>query len=119
MTAEPEPGKDVLVVEDDELTRGAMRMVLEWEGYRVSCAGNGREALDRLRGGERPALILLDLQMPVLDGWAFRREQGRGPALAPIPVLGVSAAAAKGSPETAAHVRKPFQPEQLLNAMQA
>jgi CheY-like chemotaxis protein len=117
MIAESQPGKDVLLVEDDALVRGAMKMVLEWEGYRVSCAGNGREALDLLHGGERPALILLDLQMPVLDGWEFRREQGRDPALAPIPVVVVSAADAKGSPEAAAHVRKPFQPEELLQTM--
>jgi CheY-like chemotaxis protein len=55
------------LVEDDELLRGAMKMVLEWEGYRVAGAGDGREALDFLRGGERPSLILLDVMLPVLD----------------------------------------------------
>ena len=107
-------GQCILLVEDDELLRGAMKMVLEWEGYRVACAGDGREALDFLRAGETPALILLDVMLPVLDGWQFRREQRRDPELAAIPVVVVSALDLAACPDADAYVRKPFDPQQLL-----
>ena len=114
----PDPlGKCILLVEDDELLRGAMQMVLEWEGYRVACAGDGREALDFLRAGETPALILLDVMLPVLDGWQFRREQRRDPELAAIPVVVVSALDLAACPDADAYVRKPFDPQQLLEAI--
>jgi len=109
--------KSVLLVEDDEILRGAMKLVLEWEGYRVRCAENGQAALDLLSTGERPSCILLDLKLPVLDGWQFRQEQVRDPALANIPVVLVSGLDVKHAPEAAAHVQKPFQPEQLLAAL--
>ena len=110
-------GKCVLLVEDDELLRGAMKMVLEWEGYRVACAGDGREALDYLRGGERPSLILFDVALPVLDGVRFREWQRRDPSLATVPVVVVSGLDAADCPEAAAHVRKPFDPQELLEAV--
>ena len=110
-------GQCILLVEDDELLRGAMKMVLEWEGYRVACAGDGREALDYLRAGGRPALILLDVMLPVLDGVRFRQEQRRDPALAAVPVVVVSALDAADCPDAAAHVRKPFAPRELLEAI--
>ena len=111
------PGKCILLVEDDDLLRGAMQMVLEWEGYRVACAGDGLEALARLREGCRPSLILLDVLLPVLDGVRFRQWQRRDPGLAKIPVVVVSALVAFDGPEAAAHVRKPFAPQELLDAV--
>jgi CheY-like chemotaxis protein len=111
--------KSVLVVEDDPVIRGAMQMVLEWEGYRVAWACNGREALDLLRSGQRPSCILLDLMLPVCDGWTFRREQQREPALAAIPVVVVSAADRAACLQASGHVQKPFQPEELLDAIRA
>src|SRR5690242_18258082 len=87
------PGKSILVVEDDPLTREALAMVLGEAGCRVACAADGREALGLLRAGPKPDLILLDLSLPVLDGRQFRREQLQDPALAGIPVVVVSAAA--------------------------
>ncbi len=114
---EPAFEKSVLLIEDDSLTRGAMRMVLEWEGYRVVCASNGQEALDLLRRGERPSLILLDIAMPVLDGRQFRQEQEKDPALASIPVVVVSGTAVAATVEAAAHVQKPFLPGELLEAI--
>jgi CheY-like chemotaxis protein len=114
---EPDSDKSVLLVEDDPLTRGAMRMVLEWEGYRVSCAANGQEALDLLHKGERPSLILLDIAMPVLDGRQFREEQEKDPALAQIPVIVVSGTAVAATVDAAAHVQKPFLPGELLEAI--
>src|SRR5579884_4289721 len=84
-------GPSVLVVEDNESIRAALLLLLEQAGFLAAGAANGEEALRRLRGGPRPNLILLDLQMPVMDGWQFRRRQTQDPALAPIPVLVLSA----------------------------
>jgi CheY-like chemotaxis protein len=118
---EPQADKSVLVIEDDEVLRSAMKMVLEWEGYQVLCAENGREALDLLNigksMGKAPGLILLDLMMPVLDGWQFRDELQQDPALADIPVVVVSALSAADAPGVAAHIQKPFEVQQVLEAI--
>ncbi len=113
MSWEHRAGKRVLVVEDDALTRGAIKMLLEWEGYRVHCAADGEEALELLLRGLRPALILLDVRMPGCDGWGFREEQRADPDLAHIPVVVISGEDA-ASFDAAGHIRKPFQPAQLL-----
>jgi len=111
----------VLVVDDDGATREVLTLILEAAGYEVSCAANGREALDRLRRGARPGLILLDLMMPVLDGWGFRREQQRDPALASIPVVVVSAEAdlrrRADSLAVAAYLEKPVEIDRLLETV--
>ena len=83
--------KHILFVEDESDLRPALTALLGLKGYRVGWAGNGREALEYLRRGDRPDLILLDLVLPDMDGWAFRREQRHDPALASIPVVLVSA----------------------------
>ncbi|HEY7426002.1 MAG TPA: response regulator [Gemmataceae bacterium] len=117
MNSQPDAGRSILIIEDDELIRRAMQMVLEWEGYHVSCVNNGQEALDALRSGERPALILLDVMMPVLDGQQFRQEQLRDASLAAIPVIVVSAASFAEAVNAAYHVRKPFEVQELLDAI--
>jgi CheY-like chemotaxis protein len=109
--------KHIFVVEDEPVLRLALRRLLEWEGFRVSCAADGREALDRLREGDQPSLILLDLRMPGLDGWQFLAEQRRDGALAGIPVVVVSASSEADTPAAVGHVRKPFQPQDLLQAI--
>jgi CheY-like chemotaxis protein len=83
--------KQILIVEDDRDVAQAIADVLEQEGYSTALFANGREALDYLRRGNRPDLILLDLMMPVMDGWEFRRQQEATPELAAIPVVAVSA----------------------------
>ena len=90
MPAEPPPAKSVLVVEDSVDTRDSLAFLLRRVGYRVSTAADGREALDRLRAGPLPDVILLDLLMPTMDGWEFCERLGRDPALASIPVIVVS-----------------------------
>jgi CheY-like chemotaxis protein len=77
----------VLVVDDDDDIREAVVEILRLKGYRVAGAVDGTDALARLRAGVRPSLILLDLMMPRMDGWQFRGEQSRDPALAGIPVV--------------------------------
>ena len=82
----------VLIVEDDAAISDNLREVLESEGYEVATAANGVQALFALDSKLRPALIVLDLMMPVMDGMTFRREQlERAPEIAGIPVVGWSA----------------------------
>jgi CheY-like chemotaxis protein len=82
----------VLVVDDDSAVRSALKELFETEGYIVATAANGRAALNRLAAGLRPCVVLLDLMMPVMDGWDFRTEQLKNPALKEIPVFILTAA---------------------------
>ena len=115
----PRPRR-VLIVEDNEVTRDVIALILESNGYEVSTADNGRAALERLRGGDRPGLILLDLMMPVMDGWQFREEQRRDRSLADIPVV-VCTAAGEGAQNAALGVAellsKPVEADDLLAAV--
>ena len=81
----------VLLVEDDRAIVNSLADALRGEGFLVAIAENGREALELLRGGLRPFAIILDLMMPVMDGWDFRNEQLRDPALRDIPVVVITA----------------------------
>ena len=81
----------VLVVEDDPELLHSLSEVLQSEGFGVARARNGLEALGRLRGGTRPSVILLDLMMPIMNGWQFRYEQRQDSDLSKIPVVVVSA----------------------------
>jgi len=113
----------ILIVDDDSDVRRSLSDFLEDEGYAVAAASNGRAALDLMRGGGvRPAVILLDLMMPGMDGWDFRQAQLKDPTLASVPVVVVTAAGF--SPDTirsqfnpAAFVSKPIQPTMLLEAI--
>jgi CheY-like chemotaxis protein len=85
---------DILLVEDDDDIREVVADILEQNGYRVVPAGDGAEALQKLRAApEVPRAIFLDLLMPVMDGATFRAEQLRDPKLAAIPVVVMSALA--------------------------
>jgi CheY-like chemotaxis protein len=81
----------VLIVEDDEAIRETMQLALEMRGYEVITAGNGKEGIDALAARPRPCLILLDLMMPVMDGWGFVTAIERDPRLGCIPVVVVTA----------------------------
>ena len=80
----------VLLVEDDRDLHEAMTAILDAEGYRVVGAYDGQEAIDRLREGVRPSVIMLDLMLPRKDGRQFRAEQLADPRLADIPVIAYS-----------------------------
>src|SRR3954470_12387725 len=84
--------KRVLVVDDDPDIRESVRLVLEDEGYEVEEAADGAAALALLRAATtRPDVILLDLMMPVMNGWQFRAAQLADDDLADIPVIVLSA----------------------------
>jgi CheY-like chemotaxis protein len=87
----PAPGTTILVVEDDASTQEVLGMVLDHAGYGTYAATHGVAALAYLATHPRPACILLDLDLPIMNGWAFRRVQQGTPALADIPVVIVSA----------------------------
>src|SRR5262249_40320507 len=99
--------------------RNTLVEVLEEEGYRTTAASNGLEALQRLRSEKTPpTVILLDMMMPVMDGWAFRSEQQRDPLLAEIPVVVFSA---QGNVKdmacevsASAYLKKPLMLKELL-----
>ena len=108
----------VMVVEDDEDIREAIHELLEESGFTVCTAVNGLDALAHLREGVRPSVILLDLMMPVMDGFQFVTEKLKNPAVADIPVLVITA---DGQADLKAkaigaqgYVRKPFKPATLI-----
>jgi CheY-like chemotaxis protein len=77
----------VLIVEDDPDLREGLASLLNEEGFSLERASNGLEAIELLRKGLRPRLILLDLTMPIVNGWEFRLYQQRDPELSSIPVV--------------------------------
>jgi len=105
----------VLLVEDDPDSREALAALLEMSGRQVLSAGNGREAVEHLEKGLRPALILLDLMMPVMSGWEFLEERVRHPEWGAIPVVVLSAAAIdeKLAALRVPYLRKPIDPVAL------
>jgi CheY-like chemotaxis protein len=117
------PPSRILLVEDDHALRETLSDVLSDQGYDVACACNGQEALDRLGQELPPDLILLDLIMPVMDGWAFRDAQRRSPALAGIPMVVLSASFQPDSPRVRALgaqavLAKPIGLDRLIAALQ-
>jgi CheY-like chemotaxis protein len=110
----------ILVVDDDADIRDSLREVLEDEGYDVACVANGREALDYLRSASpAPCVILLDLMMPVMDGWQFRREQKADSAIADIPLIVITATGNRPVLIDAAElVLKPLELMRLFEAVE-
>jgi CheY-like chemotaxis protein len=86
-----QPHATILVVDDNDDVLEVVGALLESEGYGVATASNGAEALDQLGAGLKPALVVLDLTMPVMDGWEFRDRQLRDPELRDIPTIIYSA----------------------------
>lgn len=119
----PKQSARILVVEDDRDIRESVVEILEEEGHAVAAAADGREALDYLLGAASPpALILLDLMMPVMSGYQFREEQLKRPALAGIPVLvftaDVNARAKVESLKAAGFVQKPLKIQPLIDMVE-
>jgi CheY-like chemotaxis protein len=109
----------ILVVEDNADVRDMMAVTLELEGHRVVTASNGREALYLLHHGVEPCMILLDLMMPVMNGWEFQEAVEREPELRDIPIVVVSATGPEMNPTHAAAVLpKPIDVDRLLDVVE-
>ena len=110
----------ILVIDDDDDIRAVLAMVLDEAGFRVVTAANGREALEHLREDPQPDVILLDLMMPEMDGYQFRAEQQRDPALRAIPTLIVTAGTVTSRVEALgaeAILRKPVGLRRLVDTI--
>lgn len=111
--------RTVLVVDDDSGVRDLLTRSLSFEGFDVMEAANGQDALTQLRTGRRPGVIVLDLRMPVMDGWAFRVAQRADPRIARIPVVILSGADAHRFQEieAVAALEKPVSLSQLADCL--
>lgn len=107
----------ILVVEDDDDAREAMVALLQMRGYRAVPAGNGKEALDYLHQAPVPDLIILDLWMPVMDGWQFRAEQIKDPRLKGVPVIVVTALSDRDDVDANEVIIKPVDVDRLLTTV--
>jgi CheY-like chemotaxis protein len=117
--SEPDKGR-VLVVEDEDIIRQSLGSLLEDDGYTVSFAENGRQALMRLYTELPPDIIVLDLRMPVMNGWEFRTIQQDDPKLALIPVVAISADGSEQAVAISAqaYLRKPFAAQTFLRTIE-
>jgi CheY-like chemotaxis protein len=110
----------ILLVEDDPATREAVVELLQSEGYAVRSAANGRQALEVLARSEPPRLILLDLMMPVMDGWQFlaelRRDEDAGVRRTPVVLLS-GLGFIRGAAGVADFLRKPIDAAALLGCV--
>jgi CheY-like chemotaxis protein len=105
----------ILIVEDEKQIRDILVEALATGGFPAEGAANGREALDRLRAGFRPSLILLDMMMPVMDGYGFLCELAADQALRDIPVVVISASADLAAlPGIAGYLPKPLHLDELF-----
>jgi CheY-like chemotaxis protein len=108
----------ILVVDDDRGAMEALSDILEYEGYHVERARNGLEGLQYLRNAQpRPNLVILDLLMPVMDGWEFRMRQKEDPELKDIPVLVVTAISATAGIDAVKILHKPIDINELLKTV--
>ena len=112
----------VLVVDDDRDVSSTLADILEEAGYQAIVAHDGVQALELLRRGPRPSLVLLDLRMPRMDGYQFQAEKRRDPALVGIPVVVFTADRTRvpraDDLDAAAYVEKPARLEDILAIVQ-
>ena len=107
------------MIEDDDELREAMQETLSLRGHEVVSAGNGLEALQQMRL-VRPDLVILDLMLPIMDGWQFRAEMKRDPALADTPIVVISGndSATAAAVDADLYMTKPIDPRTLLHAIE-
>ena len=107
----------VLIVEDDNDIRNSLSHILEDEGIPTLTARNGQEALDILRHEEPPSVMVLDLMMPVMDGWELRRRLESDTSVKTPKLVIVSAMSSDSTIGSAIWLRKPLGVEQLLTTV--
>src|SRR6266478_2487319 len=117
MTVMPDK-QSIAVIEDDIPALDALTELLETNGYQVRQAHNGQEALEAIKSSEPPALILLDLSMPVMDGWEFMRRQRLEPSIAHIPVVVITALVSAVPAGAKALISKPINVNRLMRLVQ-
>lgn len=110
--------KLVLLIDDEQDLLEVTTFVLEGEGFRVLTARNGEEALELLRSGVLPELMLLDMMMPVMNGWEFLDEVARLPSLREIPIIVLTAAGPSGISGAVEVLRKPVDLGLLIEAVE-
>ena len=110
--------KNVLVIEDEELIRESLQLALESEGYKVQTAQNGAEGLDLLKKQKSPCVILLDLMMPVMNGWQFLDEVSKRNDTSEIPIVVVSAFAGERPLKVKYTLSKPLDLDDLFHAVE-
>ena len=111
----------VLLVEDDDFIRQEICEALQDEGYQVATAAHGKEALARLAEGIKPSVVLLDLMMPVMNGWEFLKAFKRDETYARIPVVILSAFADRATiigGDAISVLRKPINLSALFNVLE-
>lgn len=109
--------KPVLIVDDEAAIREMLKSAFGLHDFPVQLAGNGREALEMLRAGPRPGMIVLDYKMPVMDGQKFAEELVKNGDWAKIPVILVTAYPHMARVPLAVHVMdKPFDLDALIDA---
>jgi DNA-binding response OmpR family regulator len=122
MTATAVAHCPVLIVEDDADLREMMAQLLTLEGFKAATVANGREALEYLHANDhKPDVILLDLMMPVMDGWEFRRKMQADPDVADVPVIVLSALdqARVSDVPADAFLKKPLDFDRLLKLVRS
>jgi CheY-like chemotaxis protein len=107
----------ILIVDDDVSELDTLSEVLECAGYSTISDQNGKQALDLLRTTPSPAMILLDLNLPVMNGWQFLERKRNDPALVKLPVVVISGAATERPKGAAGFLRKPISLPALLNVV--
>lgn len=108
----------ILVIDDEDDVREALSELLQDHGYKVLAAPNGREGLALLRGEERPAFVLLDLIMPVMNGWEFLDAVEKDDELSAIPIS-ISTSAPEQAPANHDVIPKPIDVDALLERVRA
>ena len=114
----------ILVIEDNEQNMYLVTFILEKHGYQVVQAWDGREGIE-LAGRETPALILLDIQLPEMDGYAVAGALRSNPALADVPIVAVTSYAMVGDREKVlaagctGYIEKPINPETFMGQVES
>ncbi len=113
------PDRPILVVDDDPSILETVSELLDMEGYRVETASNGADALRKIERA-RPRLVLLDMRMPILDGWGFARELKARGFTTPVVVMTAAQDARGWAAEIGAldYIAKPFELHELLSTLE-
>lgn len=111
----------IIVIDDERDQRLALELILEARGYQVDTAENGQLALEKMRQSGAPRAVLLDLMMPVMDGWKFWSELLKHTDLASVPIVvmsGVAQSPAARAINAVAHLRKPLELNRLYRVLE-